>query len=345
MHHHNLPIMKKCFLIALFAASLNTAFTQIDCINDSESPTASFISLSSSIVQNGTVNLSALDFMKTYSDNCTPSDKLLFTFYGAYPVQSKLDEEHYFKSNGYEASYDEFFSGRAQQWLPKYKSSNINVLTCLSQMEVSMKISVWDQKKNMTTGTSTLTVIDNNPRDCNYIKNFVVNTKGEPIHNFAVIWKANLAEFPLFFNHIDSVLLYNHRSLDTIKVSVTITKADDLMNGVSSKDVIAIHKHILGIKKLDTPYKLLAADINGDYKITASDLFLAKKIAAGLIDKIPLDSWLFINRDFVFKDPKNPWFDKDQWTKMDSFLMNKNVNVDMHFIGIKIGDVDGNAKP
>ena len=53
---------------------------------------------------------------------------------------------------------------------------------------------------------------------------------------------------------------------------LTASKNDDYLNGVSTLDLLLIQRHILGIETLDDPYKFIAADVNNDQEITATDL-------------------------------------------------------------------------
>ena len=49
-------------------------------------------------------------------------------------------------------------------------------------------------------------------------------------------------------------------------------KNDDLLNGVTTYDLVLIQKHILGIDQFSSPYKVIAADIDHNNKLTAIDL-------------------------------------------------------------------------
>ena len=62
---------------------------------------------------------------------------------------------------------------------------------------------------------------------------------------------------------------------------VTPGKNDDHINGVSTLDLVMIQRHLLGIEKLNSPYKLIAADVNKDGKVTASDLTELRKLILG----------------------------------------------------------------
>ena len=53
---------------------------------------------------------------------------------------------------------------------------------------------------------------------------------------------------------------------------------DDYKNGVSTFDLVLIQKHILGIEKLNSPYKVIASDINNDERVTAIDLVELRKL-------------------------------------------------------------------
>ena len=46
--------------------------------------------------------------------------------------------------------------------------------------------------------------------------------------------------------------------------AITASKDVDYLNGVTTLDLVKIQRHILGLEDLDSPYKLIAADINAD---------------------------------------------------------------------------------
>jgi len=56
---------------------------------------------------------------------------------------------------------------------------------------------------------------------------------------------------------------------------------------VSASDVLALQKHILQLSILDSPAKLLAADVNSDNKITANDMLNIRKVILGLSGSFP----------------------------------------------------------
>ncbi len=111
--------------------------------------------------------------------------------------------------------------------------------------------------------------------------------------------------------------------------------------GVNTIDLIRIQRHILGLDRLDSPYKLIAADINNSGTIDGVDLVELRKFILGLYTEFPQnDSWRFVSKEFVFPDNTNPWL-----TPFDESYAIRNLseNMFLDFIGVKIGDVDNSA--
>ncbi|MBK9736995.1 MAG: HYR domain-containing protein [Saprospiraceae bacterium] len=120
------------------------------------------------------------------------------------------------------------------------------------------------------------------------------------------------------------------------------SKDGDDMNGVSTLDIVMIQRHILGIDKLSTPYKLIAADVNGSGRITAADLTDLRKLVLGISPSLPDNtSWRFVDAMYKFPDPNDPWM-----TPFPELYNIENLsgNMSIDFTGIKIGDINGNAK-
>ena len=119
------------------------------------------------------------------------------------------------------------------------------------------------------------------------------------------------------------------------------SKRGDDMNGVSTLDLVMIQRHILGLEKLTTPYKLIAADINKNGKVSASDLTELRKMILGLYTSFPENtSWRFIDAAYKFPDVNDPWVS----TLPEQYNIDKlNGSMDINFVGIKVGDVNGNA--
>ena len=110
------------------------------------------------------------------------------------------------------------------------------------------------------------------------------------------------------------------------------------LNGVTTLDILLIQQHILSIKDLDSPYKLIAADVNNSESISALDLSIIRKLILGIFEEYPnSDSWTFVDQDFIFAQPTTPWpFSKT--INIDNLVQDMD---DEDFIAVKLGDVNG----
>jgi len=116
------------------------------------------------------------------------------------------------------------------------------------------------------------------------------------------------------------------------------TKNDNPLNGVSTLDIIRIQRHILGSELLDSPYKVIAADVDNSQSVTALDMIELRKLILGINDEFSdVDSWKIIDSDQTFLDPLNPFLFGIQ---EDVMVENLDNNMVVDFIGIKMGDVN-----
>ncbi|MFM7089785.1 MAG: hypothetical protein ACKOZZ_03160, partial [Bacteroidota bacterium] len=126
--------------------------------------------------------------------------------------------------------------------------------------------------------------------------------------------------------------------------TVTPTLDKDYLNGVSTFDLVNMQRHILDSRKLDSPYKLIAADINNSKTITVLDMIQLRKLILGINTKFENNSsWRFIPSDYVFPNPANPWQEPFPEVKNFNNLAGKANNAS--FVGIKIGDLNGSVIP
>lgn len=126
-------------------------------------------------------------------------------------------------------------------------------------------------------------------------------------------------------------------SVDTLN----LRKLDEPINGVSTLDMILISQHILGLKQLDSPYKLIAADVNYSGNVSTLDLVIIRRIILSVDSEFPEgETWRFIPLNFEFSDPDDPFAD-DFPTAMDFDILSQNQ--DLNFVGIKLGDVNNSV--
>jgi hypothetical protein len=119
---------------------------------------------------------------------------------------------------------------------------------------------------------------------------------------------------------------------------VTPGKTNDspTANGVDSFDQFLIQRHILGRTALGSPYKLLAADVDGSGGIDSFDQFLIQRVILGRSSQFPLGLWRFMPADYVFPDTNNPW--SAPTNRWHTNLLTDLAGQD--YVAIKLGDVD-----
>ncbi len=119
-------------------------------------------------------------------------------------------------------------------------------------------------------------------------------------------------------------------------------KNDKPKQGVSALDLVAIQKHLLGYRPLDTPYKLIAADANNSGTITIRDLMEIRRLLLGSIPEFTNNtSWRFVTAEYTFPDPQNPWMmpfpEQRDYVDIDQNMSHQD------YIAVKVGDVNNSV--
>ena len=125
--------------------------------------------------------------------------------------------------------------------------------------------------------------------------------------------------------------------------TITPLLDDDHDNGVTTFDLIEIGKHILTVKPLGSPYKMIAADVDNNRSITTLDLIQLRRLILSVDTEFANNtSWRFVDASYQFPNPSNPW--------ATSFPEIININdldgseLSGDFVAIKVGDVTLDAK-
>ena len=122
--------------------------------------------------------------------------------------------------------------------------------------------------------------------------------------------------------------------------SVSASKNDDPLNGVSTLDAVLLQKHILGLVPFNDPYKAIAGDVNNSGTITALDIVEMRKLILGVYTELPNNqSWRFVDAKETFADDNNPF----PFTEKLTVASLENSMMDLNFIAVKIADVSGNS--
>ncbi len=126
---------------------------------------------------------------------------------------------------------------------------------------------------------------------------------------------------------------------------ISVERSDpNVLNGITTLDLIRVQKHILSVDLLDSPYQIIAADVNATQSVTTIDLIQMQKLILGLNASFAeVDDWYFIPAFFEFEDLFNPFRSMPQ---SNGFTLQSFTGdlLDIDFIGIKMGDVNGSAE-
>lgn len=162
----------------------------------------------------------------------------------------------------------------------------------------------------------------------------IMKENGEPIANVKVSTQTDfvVSDFNGHYHFADQIVGQTYE--------LTCEKNENPKNGVTSLDIVLILKHILGIQPLSSTYQLIAADVNGQDGITVTDISIITQLILNEIQTFPLESWRFVPQDYTFTNPSNPFL-----TMLPEHIMvnlTESIN-NQDFIGIKVGDVSGDA--
>jgi hypothetical protein len=202
-----------------------------------------------------------------------------------------------------------------------------------------LTIYISDGSGNVTTCVSRITVIDRF-RVCTgtIVGGVVSNLHGAGIENARVELSSVNAEAMTDENGVYD--LGEQEFGDPYALHVT--KDDDPLNGVSTKDIILIVRHLLGLQAFETPYEYIAADVNASNSIEVGDIVALRRLILGInddLDNVP--DWYFVSEQYDFEDIEHPL--EYPWAfgyEIDSLMS----DMDIRFIGVKPGDIDGSAK-
>ena len=213
----------------------------------------------------------------------------------------------------------------------------------------------WNGNNYSAAGVYTIHLTNNAGCDSAATLNLTVNTTaiivsgniltplGKPVPSVT----ANLSGSSTQTNTVSSLYSFNLSNNATGAVKLYKNNEVNKDNGVSGIDVAHIQSHILAKNILNSPYKIIAADINGDTKISTLDIVYIKRLILGLDTTFTNSAtkqsrtWVFVDSSFQFSNPSIPFPFKDSigFTNLTSGLSNQS------FIGIKLGDVNWDWNP
>lgn len=137
---------------------------------------------------------------------------------------------------------------------------------------------------------------------------------------------------------------YNFNVVAGNDYTVTPILDENAANGVTTFDMVLITRHILNVEMLNSPYKIIAADANKSGTVTTLDLVAIRKVILVVENEFPNNtSWRFVDKDYVFPNPLNPWADPNGFPEVINYNNLQASDLEADFVAVKIGDVNGSA--
>ena len=259
------------------------------------------------------VTIWAKDLDRGSYDNCTDQDDLLFYFNGD-PNATSIT-----------ICCDDFVAAGAND-----------------ELLVDVQMWVEDEEGN-TDYCKTVIIVQDNQDICPNTGSFgritgdlkTENDDQTELSNVELLVSSNMMKSMITSN--DGKYLFGELRPNTYRVKPS--RNDDPLNGVSTKDIVKIQRHILGIETLNSGYKMVAADVNNSATITAADVSEIRKLILGVNSTFSkVQSWTFIPKAYVFGS--NPFIaprESNQVITADEKLIE-------NFVAVKMGDVTTDAR-
>jgi len=120
----------------------------------------------------------------------------------------------------------------------------------------------------------------------------------------------------------------------------TFAERDKDRREVTTLDIALIQSHILQKNLLNSPYKIIAADVNNDGKVSTLDIVFMKRLILGIDTAFTGNKqWAFVDSSFIFADLTNPFPHKDS-IRYNNLSANQS---NQSYIGFILGDVNWSA--
>ncbi len=224
-------------------------------------------------------------------------------------------------------------------------SSNVNntqaVFTCDDIGINELEIWVTDASGNQDFCTTQISIQDNGGCvESKIIGGDVANIEDEMIEDVMVtLQNMSTYETSQYMTPFSGHYQFLNMPENT-NYQIKAEKNTDHNNGVSTLDLVLIQRHILGLQSLDSPYKVIAADINNSQNVSTADLLGLRKLILGIWSEFENNtSWRFVDAEQQFSNNNDP-FPFNEKINIVNFLDEAPGN---DFVGVKIGDVNNSA--
>ena len=265
-------------------------------------------------MEDGTIQIHAEWFNIQSTDNCTSEEDLRYSFSGNSIVPTRT------------FTCDDIENGVTQL--------------------IILDIWIWDLAGNRDYCTVRLVLQDNSDAcedqaiDRIRISGRVVTENQEALKGVEIILSTGLPDYPLeMVTAQNGMFVFDNNPTPNLYL-LSAERNTDYLDGVSTLDLVLIQRYLLGLHDFDSPYKLIAADINNDTRIRPDDLVQLRALILRKILELPSNkSWRFVDAAFEFANPRHPW----PFNEKIKVLTDKQDVINNKFIAVKIGDVNESA--
>lgn len=214
-------------------------------------------------------------------------------------------------------------------------------LGCNDRGQSEARLFVIDNNNNFSNCSTQITIQDNKQycgsNKTASISGTVSTIDGDKVEGVEV--RVARYNAPTIMEQTDTEGFYNFEIEEGSTYTLTPRKNTNLLNGVSTYDLVIVQRHILGIDLLDSPYKYIAADVNRSGTITAFDMVQLRKVILNIDEEFPNNwSWRFVSSSYPM-DPNNPLEDYAE----EHQLINAQDGANVNFVAVKIGDLNSSA--
>ncbi len=280
-------------------------------IEDTKKPIPYCIGGISTVImpQGGFIDVWANDLDLASEDNCTDAEDLHFSF------SADIDETSI--------------------------TFTCDSLDGASQKIFTLPIYVFDEAGNFDFCTAMIRITANAACDTTNTVTFdlegKIGTEDESSMKEVELELVNTSDASTITTSTDESGFYSFVDLpQAVNFELTPTYSDEAINGISTLDIVLIQKHILGLQTFDSPYKVIAADVNGSENVSGADIVQLRKLILGYYDEFPSSpSWRFVASSQVFFDNLAPW----PLQESVDFIASESFKVE-DFVSVKIGDVN-----
>ncbi|MEL7020146.1 MAG: HYR domain-containing protein, partial [Bacteroidota bacterium] len=278
-------------------------------VRDTRAPQGQCPSVTSIAMTNGQIEVDATRFVSNISDNCTPNNELVVAF-----SRNPNDLTRTFTCNDIGDNILQIYARDAAGNWAEICRPTANIV---------------DADGSCTGGLT---------RDIN---GGVHLSSGEQVEQVMIYINGGMTDS--VSTDVSGEFSIKNLQLDG-DYTLTPSRNDDILNGVSTFDMVLMLKHILGIKPIDSPYNLIAADINNSASITTFDMVQLHKALLRVEASFPNNtSWRFIPSDYEFTDNSNPFLDNfPEVLNINDLSMEHEL---ANFTAIKVGDLNNSAIP